>query len=67
MYWCCLQHQQSDINFEITALCVTVSYIFSDIVIFHPKRLHNKFEDAQTRYDGNYDTEKIKKFLSTQM
>jgi protein disulfide isomerase family A protein 3 len=38
-----------------------------DIVIFVPKRLHNKFEEAEIKYDGNYDTDKIKKFLIGEM
>lgn len=38
-----------------------------DIVVFHPKRLHSKFEDPHIRYDGNYDTDKIKKFYQTKM
>ena len=35
--------------------------------MFVPKRLHNKFEENTIRYDGNYDTDKIKKFLNTEM
>jgi len=43
-------------------------YSFTDdIVVFHPKRLHSKFEDPHLRYDGNYDTDKIKKFYQTKM
>lgn len=38
-----------------------------DIVIFVPKRLHNKFEPNEVKYDGNYDTDKIKKFLIGEM
>lgn len=38
-----------------------------DIVIFAPKRLHNKFEPNTFKYDGNYDTDKIKKFLNEEM
>jgi protein disulfide isomerase family A protein 3 len=38
-----------------------------DIVVFHPKRLHNKFEESKLQYTGNYDTEKIKKFLESDM
>jgi len=38
-----------------------------DIVVFAPKRLHNKFEEDTLRYDGNYDTDKIKKFLNSEM
>jgi protein disulfide isomerase family A protein 3 len=38
-----------------------------DIVLFHPKRLHSKFEDPAVKYDGNFDTEKIKKFLTTKI
>jgi protein disulfide isomerase family A protein 3 len=38
-----------------------------DIIVFAPKKLSNKFEDDVRQYDGNYDTDKIKKFLSTEM
>uniref|UniRef100_A0A914V9R8 Protein disulfide-isomerase n=1 Tax=Plectus sambesii TaxID=2011161 RepID=A0A914V9R8_9BILA len=38
-----------------------------DIVIYVPKRLHNKFEEGEIKYDGNYDTDKIKKFLINEM
>lgn len=38
-----------------------------DIVIYVPKRLHNKFEEGEIKYDGNYDTDKIKKFLTHEM
>ncbi|VDO45640.1 unnamed protein product, partial [Onchocerca flexuosa] len=34
-----------------------------DIVAYQPKKLHNKFEPNGFRYDGNYDTDKIKEFL----
>ena len=27
----------------------------------------NKFEDAANKYDGNYDTDKIKKFLNNEL
>ncbi|KHJ94193.1 protein disulfide-isomerase domain protein [Oesophagostomum dentatum] len=36
---------------------------FSDIVVFTPKKLHNKFDPNEFKYDGNYDTDKIKTFL----
>uniref|UniRef100_A0A915DI42 Protein disulfide-isomerase n=1 Tax=Ditylenchus dipsaci TaxID=166011 RepID=A0A915DI42_9BILA len=35
-----------------------------DIIVFVPKKLHNKFEPNEFKYDGNYDTDKIKNFLS---
>jgi hypothetical protein len=38
-----------------------------DIIVYAPKKLSNKFEDDALRYDGNYDTDKIKKFLSQEM
>uniref|UniRef100_A0AAF5Q208 Protein disulfide-isomerase n=1 Tax=Wuchereria bancrofti TaxID=6293 RepID=A0AAF5Q208_WUCBA len=34
-----------------------------DIVAYQPKKLHNKFEPSGFKYDGNYDTDKIKEFL----
>uniref|UniRef100_A0A914ICL6 protein disulfide-isomerase n=1 Tax=Globodera rostochiensis TaxID=31243 RepID=A0A914ICL6_GLORO len=34
-----------------------------DIVVYVPKKLHNKFEPNEFHYDGNYDTDKIKNFL----
>uniref|UniRef100_A0A0N5BWA7 Protein disulfide-isomerase n=1 Tax=Strongyloides papillosus TaxID=174720 RepID=A0A0N5BWA7_STREA len=34
-----------------------------DIVVFTPKKLQNKFESHEHKYDGNYDTDKIKNFL----
>jgi len=34
-----------------------------DIVVYVPKKLHNKFESNEFKYDGNYDTDKIKSFL----
>lgn len=34
-----------------------------DIVVYVPKKLHNKFDDDVFKYDGNYDTDKIKEFL----
>ena len=34
-----------------------------DIVVFVPKKLHNKFDSNEFKYDGNYDTDKIKSFL----
>ncbi|VDM68878.1 unnamed protein product [Strongylus vulgaris] len=37
--------------------------ILSDIVVFTPKKLHNKFDPDEFKYDGNYDTDKIKNFL----
>ncbi len=37
--------------------------VFSDVVVFVPKKLHNKFDPDAFRYDGNYDTDKIKHFL----
>uniref|UniRef100_A0A915ITF8 protein disulfide-isomerase n=1 Tax=Romanomermis culicivorax TaxID=13658 RepID=A0A915ITF8_ROMCU len=36
-----------------------------DIVIVQPKAWKSKFEESHLRYDGNYDTEKIKRFLGT--
>uniref|UniRef100_A0A914N704 Uncharacterized protein n=1 Tax=Meloidogyne incognita TaxID=6306 RepID=A0A914N704_MELIC len=33
-----------------------------DIVVYVPKKLHNKFEPSFFHYDGNYDTDKIKNF-----
>ncbi|VDM95864.1 unnamed protein product [Thelazia callipaeda] len=34
-----------------------------DIVAYQPKKFHNKFEPNEFKYDGNYDTDKIKEFL----
>lgn len=34
-----------------------------DIVVYVPKKLHNKFDPDEFKYDGNYDTDKIKDFL----
>jgi protein disulfide isomerase family A protein 3 len=51
-----------------TAKVILDKYGYTDdIVIFAPKRLHNKFEESHTKYDGNYDTDKIKKFITNQM
>ncbi|MCP9259867.1 Protein disulfide-isomerase [Dirofilaria immitis] len=36
---------------------------FNDIVAYQPKKFHNKFEPNEFKYDGNYDTDKIKEFL----
>jgi len=56
-------------NFAYTsAKEILDKYKFNDdIVIFQPKRLHNKFEENQIRYDGTYDTDKLKKFYQTQL
>ncbi|VDN51252.1 unnamed protein product [Dracunculus medinensis] len=35
-----------------------------DIVVYVPKKLHNKFDTNEIKYDGNYDTDKIKEFLT---
>jgi len=51
-----------------TDAAVIKKYDFTDdIVVFQPPRLANKFEEATTKYDGNYDTDKIKKFLENDM
>ncbi|PAV66762.1 hypothetical protein WR25_10495 [Diploscapter pachys] len=34
-----------------------------DVVVYNPKKLHNKFDPNEFKYDGNYDTDKIKQFL----
>jgi len=34
-----------------------------DIVVYVPKKLQNKFDPNEFKYDGNYDTDKIKQFL----
>jgi len=34
-----------------------------DIIVYVPKKLHNKFDPNEFKYDGNYDTDKIKNFL----
>ncbi|CAJ0578176.1 unnamed protein product, partial [Mesorhabditis spiculigera] len=34
-----------------------------DIVVIPPKKLQNKFDSNEFKYDGNYDTDKIKNFL----
>jgi protein disulfide isomerase family A protein 3 len=34
-----------------------------DIVVYVPKKLQNKFDPTEFKYDGNYDTDKIKNFL----
>ncbi|VDM44009.1 unnamed protein product [Toxocara canis] len=34
-----------------------------DIVVYTPKKFHNKFDPDEFKYDGNYDTDKIKEFL----
>ncbi|MFH4979771.1 hypothetical protein AB6A40_006480 [Gnathostoma spinigerum] len=34
-----------------------------DIIVYVPKKLHNKFEENKFQYVGNYDTDKIKEFL----
>lgn len=38
-----------------------------DILMVQPPHLNTKFEDPYVRYDGNYDTEKIKRFMATSM
>jgi len=35
-----------------------------DIAVYVPKKLHNKFDEDHFKYDGNYDTDKIKHFLT---
>lgn len=35
-----------------------------DIVVYVPKKLHNKFDPDEFKYDGNYDTDKIKTFIT---
>uniref|UniRef100_A0A183IPG3 Protein disulfide-isomerase n=1 Tax=Soboliphyme baturini TaxID=241478 RepID=A0A183IPG3_9BILA len=35
----------------------------NDIVSFQPKCMYNIFEKPYVRYDGNFDTDKIKKFI----
>lgn len=37
---------------------------FSNIVLFQPKHLKSKFEDAQQKYDGSNTVDKIKNWLS---
>jgi len=34
-----------------------------DLVVYVPKKLQNKFDPNEFKYDGNYDTDKIKNFL----
>lgn len=34
-----------------------------DIVVYTPKKFQNKFDPNEFKYDGNYDTDKIKQFL----
>ncbi|CAD5206829.1 unnamed protein product [Bursaphelenchus okinawaensis] len=34
-----------------------------DIVVYVPKKFQNKFDPTEFKYDGNYDTDKIKHFL----
>lgn len=41
--------------------------VFDDILIVQPPHLNSKFEDAFVKYDGNYDTEKVKRFLAASM
>lgn len=36
-----------------------------DIIVFQPKKLHNKFEKAETKYDKSADDSKIKDFLKS--
>lgn len=44
---------------------VLKEYDYSDnIVMFHPKRLHSKFEDAQQKYDGDASLQKIKTWVN---
>lgn len=43
------------------SLCLFI--LFSDIVVYVPKKLQNKFDPNEFKYDGNYDTDKIKNFL----
>ena len=57
---------------EFSFLCAEIfnnkgKLFFSDIVIYAPKHLHNKFEEGEIKYDGNYDTDKIKKFIEHDM
>lgn len=40
----------------------SVGYV-DDIVVYTPKKLQNKFDPSEFKYDGNYDTDKIKAFL----
>jgi len=38
-----------------------------DILIVQPPHLNTKFENTFEKYDGNYDTDKIKRFLAKRM
>ena len=42
-------------------------FVFSSVVIFHPQRLQNKFEDIQLKYDGDATVQKMKKWLNANM
>lgn len=39
--------------------------IFSDIVLFQPKRLQSKFEDAQQKYTDDVTVFKVKNWISS--
>ncbi|KRZ15094.1 Protein disulfide-isomerase A3 [Trichinella pseudospiralis] len=38
-----------------------------DIIVFVPKKYHNKFEDSKVVYEGNFDSDRIKKFLNSEI
>jgi len=38
-----------------------------DVVVFQPKKMHSKFEDAHLKYDGTAELEKIKKFVKSSL
>lgn len=57
----------TDLKFgHSTEKAVLDKYGYSDnIVLFQPKHLKSKFEDAQQKYDGSDNVDKIKNWLST--
>ena len=40
---------------------------FSDIVLFQPKRLHNKFEESELKYNDDATVYKIKEWLNNNL
>ena len=41
-----------------------VSHIYySNIVMFQPKRLHSKFEEGQTKFEGDVTVVKVKEWI----
>ena len=48
-------------------LTVLLLWFFSDVVIFQPKILQNKFEEKELKYDGDAVLHKVKSWVTDNM